>query len=126
MKKILIFLVVVFIITIVAVTKFVFPSCENEILKNSESKDGKYIAILYSRSCGATTDDYTNIDIKRKSNFIRIKKNIFRLKGYNTKISMDWDNSTLNIGYRKGSELQKNISNWGDIKINYNEIISQE
>ena len=86
--KIKILLILVVIITIFCVYMGIkwlgSDLCNNEDFVSLHSISQKHEAVLYIRSCGATTDYNTNIEID--------KKKIFTVEGYyKENITMKWD-----------------------------------
>ncbi len=97
--------------------------CADTLISGVTSPDGKVVANLIRRDCGATTD-YSNIVFLRKSDGIKEKDSIWGEKIYvlqgEAQISFAWNSSELRI---KAPTSGKNVflkrDEWAGVKISY-------
>jgi hypothetical protein len=95
--------------------------CSDEIKKEVQSRNGKYIITLFERNCGATTDFSTIVNLRSKAGEFNGNKenNIFVMKGkYDVEIKWE-DDTHLKISYPKDSEVFKQMGMWREIKISF-------
>lgn len=52
-------------------------ACENRTIRESLSSDGRYMAVMFSRSCGATTETSTHISVVKVGELLPVTGNIF-------------------------------------------------
>lgn len=94
---------------------------ENEIIQNLPSPDGKYYAVSFIRSAGATTADSPQVSIiKRNMGHYNKKGNVFI--GYRSReIDVWWKNdNTLAIWYDcPDDDVFKKLSKIYEIQIEY-------
>jgi hypothetical protein len=100
----------------------VMSSCEDTIKSSSKSPGGKYIAAVYERNCGATTDFVTHVNLRMSSaNFKGGKNVVFVAKGKH-QVSVEWENDgTLRVQCADCSESQiyAREKSWKNILITY-------
>jgi hypothetical protein len=100
--------------------------CDDDTKAVVESPDRKYVAILYERNCGATTDYATTVDLRS------------RLWRFNSEpIFVAKSRHTVTVQWTKGRELQircsdckpdqifKAAEGWKDVEIDYIYVASQ-
>jgi len=100
--------------------------CDNDIIKNLPSKDNAYKAIVFNRSCGATTSDSVQVSIKRFNDelsdsengsiFIMDENNIIDAKAINPIWQTD---NILLIKYPKTARIYKKVQSFKGINIDY-------
>ena len=96
--------------------------CKNEIIKIEISPDGKYKAIAFIRSCGATTSFSPQVLISRQSISFSDKDigNIF-IGNHSKDINIYWESSTCLIILHNSAEKDvfTKISKYENIDIKY-------
>jgi Family of unknown function (DUF5412) len=96
--------------------------CNNTIKSEVKSPDEKYVATLYVRDCGATTDFSTIVSLRAGSaNFNGEEGRIFVIKGQ-PQVNILWtDKTSLRIECIKCSpdEIFKKEKSWEDINVSY-------
>lgn len=99
--------------------------CDDEILTQQTSPDGKYAAILYHRSCANKTGLYTCVNVKETSGTGSSQgetRPILTLRGFH-EIKAIWINqNSLEItstGLKDQRAVLTQENNWKDIKISY-------
>ena len=101
--------------------------CGNEIYKQSQSPDGKFIALAFSRDCGATTGLSTQISIIPVGDNLENEPGNIFITDSPPKIvkpTMSWqpDAKTLQINFIKQGEIFKANNRYGEhIAISYGE-----
>ena len=96
-----------------------FP-CENITEKEVLSLDGRYIATLFERNCGATTDFVTIVSIRDKDKAFRPETDsrVLVIEG-SSLVDMHWvSQNTLTLKYNAHEPFLKN-ERWGDISIEH-------
>jgi hypothetical protein len=96
--------------------------CSDDVKANSSSPDDKYIATLYERNCGATTDFTTIVNLRSsKEKFDSEKGDIVIIEG-RRQVNILWkDERTLQVECKdcRSEDMFKRESVWGDIEILY-------
>jgi len=96
--------------------------CANEVHSESVSPDGRYIASVIERNCGATTDYVTAVQIRgaRSAFSGRTWDDVFRVGGVATvRLSWDGSNHLLVARPHRPSQTFAASSTWDDIRITY-------
>ena len=95
-------------------------SCENTIKLEVKSPDGKYVATLFERNCGATTDFSTIVNLRELSmKFDADNSGVFVVKGQ-PKIDLTWDSHTslrLQCQHCRVDDIFKQERTWKDVNI---------
>lgn len=95
--------------------------CNNEIIKKENSPDGNFVAVIFIRDCGATTDFSYQVSILNKdSQMNNLKGNVFITE--NVEItSVKWNSiEELTITYKSNKEeIFKMENSIYGIKVNY-------
>jgi hypothetical protein len=104
------------------------PLCGEERIEEHGSPDGRYVAALMERNCGATTRYVQHINLKRagrkfSSGFFdgTIKDGeIFTLENRNGgSVEFEWVGKTLKIHYPADDGVFKKQTAWNDVGIAY-------
>ena len=114
--------VVLVIISAACLWLFLSPNCEDAIKREVRSPNGKYIATLYERDCGATTNFSTIVSLRASTDkFNGENGRIFVAEGQ-FQVSLVWkDDMNLRIECSKcrSNDIFKQEMNWQDISISY-------
>ena len=117
----IVFITVLLLASIQQVGCTFFP-CNDDIKSESRSPDGKYVAALYERNCGATTNFSTIVNIRNSSSkFNRDEDIVLVVKGRH-QISLVWkDSRTMQIVCANcpPDDIFKRERSWKDIQIIY-------
>jgi hypothetical protein len=99
---------------------FFESECENEIIKSVKNPINSYVAILFSRKCGATTNYSTNVSIiKQGEKLLNEAGNIYISDGYPKRNGINWLNeNTLHIGGASYKSFKQKNS-FSNIEIQY-------
>ncbi len=95
-------------------------SCENTVKSEIRSPDGKYVATLFERNCGATTDFSTIVNLRESS--VKFKGDdlgIFIVKGVHA-LDLVWNGNTklrLECHDCPADDIFKQERSWRDIEI---------
>ena len=99
--------------------------CDDKILTQQRSPDGKYMAVLYHRACANATGLYTCVNVKETSGAVSSQgetQPVLTLRGFH-EISASWINpNSLEItspGLKDQRAVLTQENNWKDIKLSY-------
>lgn len=98
-------------------------ACGDEVLTEMASPDGQYIATVFERNCGATTDFSRNVALRQKAASFDgngTDNVVFVIKGQRD-IDMRWLNINHLVIRRSPNRDQifKEKESWKEIKISY-------
>jgi hypothetical protein len=115
--KMLIFLALVFLSTNGCTA--LSDDCEDTIRTSAVSPDGKYIATVYERDCGATADLSIIVNLRDASTkFNGREGRVFIVKGQ-PQVDIGWnDKTSLKIAC-SSTNIFKQEKSWQDISISY-------
>jgi hypothetical protein len=94
--------------------------CGNKVLQQASSPDGKYVATLFERSCGATTPFYRMVALHSAGTDFRMDtadNSAFSLQGQ-PDVKLQWEDThrLVLVSYQcDDTSLRQKI--WGDVKI---------
>jgi hypothetical protein len=95
-------------------------NCENAIRSEIQSPDGKFVATLFERNCGATTDFSTIVNLRESSRkFDGDNLGIVITRGQH-KFDLVWDGNThlrLRCHDCRAEDIFKEERTWKDIHI---------
>lgn len=94
--------------------------CGNSIKSEAQSPDGKYLATLFQRDCGATTDFSTIVNIRPFDSKFNPDNGIVLLIGGQPNVSLRWiANSSLQIVCKNclSNTVFKEENQWREIQI---------
>lgn len=127
MSKLLLVLVVLMIPMLGGCDLMRHTSCDDKVLVQEKSPDGKYVAILYHRSCANNSGLYTCVNIQEVSNKVIAKPEsqpILTIRGFHD-ISAIWsgpNNLELKTsGLTKQADILTQENGWKEILISYKE-----
>jgi len=119
----LILLVLFAPLLLLAISEHDFSLCGNELLSESKSPGGKYIASVFERNCGATTPYVRVVSLRSAGKEFDPEDNenwIFSIRGQ-AEITAAWaSDEEVSISYMGGdgeSPIKK--SSWGDVAATY-------
>jgi hypothetical protein len=97
-----------------------FPGCSNDVLSERVSPDGKYLATVFERNCGATTPYYRVVSLRRHGK--RFDGNdekawVFEVKNQPA-VALAWESQQqLNIVYSPGGDIRMDLARWENVQI---------
>jgi hypothetical protein len=96
--------------------------CSNELKNEAVSSDGKYVASIFERNCGATTP-FVQVVSLRLSNMKFDPENhdewVFTIHG-KSNVEVDWtDVDRLQVSYSSTGDEPTKRTNWQDVVISY-------
>ncbi len=96
--------------------------CSNDIIKEVVSPDGKFVATVFDRNCGATTPYLRIVSLRAaKNSFDAESYNdwVFKIKGQ-PKVEISWTAiDKLSINYAGSGEAPTLVDSWKEVKISY-------
>ena len=107
------------------------PLCSEEVLEQQPSPDGRYVAVLMERNCGATTRYVEHINLRLANhNFwpdflggTISKGEVFTMESRNGgQVRFEWAAKSLNIEYPGYERVFQNKTSWEGVQINYGNI----
>lgn len=122
--KILLSLAASITVFVVAAVTFIqtgfFQACSNTVFSTSKNISNEYTAVLFERSCGATTGFSTQVSIiKSHQHLLNEGGNIYIADGHPNNSSLVWlSANTLLIG-GTDSSAYKRLQSFNGIKIQY-------
>jgi len=91
-------------------------------MSESISPDGKYIAAIFERNCGATTPHVIVVSLRLSSTKLDPENHddwVFTIHG-KSKIELHWESvSTLKISYSGTGDQPTRRSSWHEVAISY-------
>jgi Family of unknown function (DUF5412) len=98
----------------------VFSGCENDVLAESTSPDGAYVATVFERNCGATTPYYRVVSLRpRTSGFDPEEKGAWVFEVRNRpEVKVAWTGARqLSIMHSSVGEITLELDHWKDVEI---------
>jgi uncharacterized protein DUF5412 len=96
--------------------------CKDEILEKTTSPDGKWTATTLRRDCGATTSEYTSVNLQdAKKKQLDSQNEVFVTK-YGHRLHIAWQsNNSLIIDCENctADQVKKKVEKVGQIQITY-------
>jgi hypothetical protein len=102
--------------------------CADRVFSEVPSPDGRVIATLFERDCGATTNFVTSVSLRASSKPFNRKRqgSVAQAKGPQC-ISVRWrDNRHLAVTISKDAQVYKQDNDWRDVKIDYEDAASPQ
>lgn len=99
------------------------PDCGDEVLSEAPSPSGKYIATVFERDCGATTDYASIVSVRDSSADFDgddEESYVFTIDG-RYKIDIQWDDERELVvtGLKASEDIVVQLEVWRDVKIRY-------
>jgi len=120
--------VVLLIVLLVGYTRFGYFGfklfdCDNRVIKDLKSPDGKYSATVFERDCGATTSYVTVVSVRDSSSKFkgdRVDDFVFTMKG-RPQIDIRWEDGRHLVIKRptKNDDIFKELRSWKEVRISY-------
>jgi hypothetical protein len=109
-------IIVRFAVVYIALT----PVCGNTVVKEMVSPDGKYVAVVFDRDCGATTSFERIVMLRQRSD--KLNPNDYQEWIFTAprqpQVEISWANSTrLVIRSNSSGESNKPADHWRDVQI---------
>ncbi len=96
------------------------PDCSNEVITERTSPDGRYVAIVFDRGCGATTSNERIVMIQGSKDSLKPNDYtawVFTAK-YEPQIELRWvDKAHLVVSSSSNDESPKPVEQWHDVSI---------
>lgn len=116
---ILITLIIIFGLGYFIVNNLFYIPCSDTILAEEKSPDGRYIATLFERDCGATTDFSTIVNLREiNSKFDPDDGTIFVVSGRHP-VKLIWKSEVELLVICKSGEVFRSEPAWQNIKVSY-------
>ena len=107
--------------------------CANEVITSAEAPDGRHLAVMFQRDCGATTGFSTQISVLKQGDELSGSGNAFRADtDHGTAAAGDWGGpwaelvwtapDRLVIRYAAKSRLFEQDSQVSGVKIRYQQV----
>jgi hypothetical protein len=118
MKRLIFVLLIIFFLT----------SCitENHVLTYVVSPDGKFVAVSFLRSAGATTDFSPQVSILKNNKKLSNKSGNIFIGNHSRYINISWrDDNTLIIEHDcTDNDIFKQVEEFQNLKIEYQRVVS--
>lgn len=98
-----------------------FGDCADAVKARARSPDGQYVATVFERDCGATTDFSTHVELRNTDELLTSSKHvsILTIAGRVT-VDVKWrTDRTLLVLFPKANIFAK-LDSWQDVDIIYN------
>jgi hypothetical protein len=96
--------------------------CENSIQQRITSPDGQREAVVFERSCGATTDYSTQVSVLRHGGRLPNRPGNAFIYGHQVPLSVQWDAPLeLRVAYPPGFQSLTEAQEIGGVRIRYAE-----
>ena len=98
-----------------------FFECADKMLREVASPDGAYIATVFERDCGATTDYARIVMIREKGEkFVgdRKKNYVFTIQGKKD-VDLQWENGNHLVIARPSGRIFKEADSWRKVRVSY-------
>lgn len=96
--------------------------CGNDIFQEVVSPDGKFVATVFERNCGATTPYLRIVSLRLANTSFDAEASddwVFKINGQ-PKVQILWsDIDNLSISYTGSGEAPTLIYSWKQVKVNY-------
>lgn len=96
--------------------------CSNDVLSESTSPDGEYVASVFERNCGATTPHVQVISLRLSNTKLNPERHedwVFTIHGQ-SRIDLHWESARkLKISYSGTGDNPTQRVSWQDVIISY-------
>jgi hypothetical protein len=98
----------------------VFSRCEDNATIEAVSPGGRYVATVFERNCGATTDYSTNVSLReaKEASDTSSQTPIFTVTGQPA-IALQWSTETTLTVVVPETETFKKLDVWRDVRVAY-------
>jgi len=111
----------ILLIVVATSTQGCWTACGERVEGEFPSPDGEYLASVFERDCGATTDFSSAVRVRSRGSEFRGEEIVFLVAG-SRDIKVTWaDNSTLKVGCDActENEIFKKEDHWNKVRILY-------
>lgn len=99
--------------------RFLFP-CQDEVKQEMRSENGRYIAKVVERNCGATTRFGTRLDLRSSGPRLFAKNQEVFTQENQCPIRLIWAGDTLHVEYQKScGKVFQQIDSWLDVYLKF-------
>ena len=98
-----------------------FGECADTVKAEAVSPSGRYVATVFERNCGATTDYSTHISLSGSGESFDSSKGTRVLTlGGKEAVAIDWSaDGTLSVALPEGATAFTRLETWRDVRIVY-------
>jgi hypothetical protein len=106
---------------IIAIISFPrYPSCDDRVIREFPSPNGRSVALVLRTNCGATTPFVSSVAIKVFGELDLKRDTLFSIKGEGNDIEVIWDgNFAPTIVYDKPELIYTQVTVWRTERISY-------
>jgi hypothetical protein len=102
------------------------PSCQNELRGSPSSPDGKSVAVIFSRNCGATVGDNCQVSIAPSGETPTGKGNILvadQAPAYSDRFQPVWNgSSSVTVPIPPGARVFAKTDNLGRVQVTFRQM----
>jgi hypothetical protein len=91
-------------------------SCDESVRSQSKSPDGRYVASVSTRDCGATASAATIVNVIKEPEFLHSFHEIFVVT-HESDLAISWRNEKVLLVRVKGGEVFHQAESWKDISV---------
>ena len=96
------------------------PLCENTLISDALSSDGRYTASVFERNCGATTSSVFVVSLRHaEDEFNPLGDNWIFTVHDKTPIYIKWHGTSLHVDYVQVFDKPTKVNKWKDVSIKY-------
>ncbi len=112
-----------FLVSVVALEELTGCNlCKDEVLEKAASPDGKRVATILTRDCGATTSEYMAVNVQdAKQKRHDVEKDVFVIKHIH-RLHISWegnDSLTIDCENCNAKEAEKKLEKLGSVRVIY-------
>jgi hypothetical protein len=95
-----------------------FGDCSDQVKQELRSEDGKYVAAVIQRNCGATTDYRTVVTLRPGTAKPHLDEDqvVVDMNGP-CEILLAWEKGNLGVSYPESCEVVRQTKTWSGIRI---------
>jgi hypothetical protein len=96
--------------------------CGEEVIRSVPSPDGRFVATVYRRNCGATSDFATHVNLRRNSGAVKrdggvVHEGEVLTLGGTRKVKVTWlDSRRLSLLHEPAASFHP-VTHWNDVTI---------
>jgi hypothetical protein len=97
-------------------------SCDDTVKGSFTSPNGTYIATVYERDCGATTDFTTHVNLRTKSAGFKGGRNVVFVSEGKHAVGVEWQNDTtlrIECADCAEDEIYGRTTSWKNVAVSY-------
>lgn len=96
--------------------------CHTEVVREVASPDGAYVATVFERDCGATTDYARIVAVRKKKERFRGDRSddVFVIRG-REEVDVNWENNRhlVIVRPRRTDAIFKQLASWNEVQVSY-------